>query len=40
MIYQPASRFWTFQVVEFAIFIVLAGALVAFACTLVSRRDA
>jgi hypothetical protein len=40
VIYQPAGRFWTFQAIEFTIFIVLAAALVAFACALVFRRDA
>jgi ABC-type xylose transport system permease subunit len=38
--YQPANRYWTFQAIEFAIFALLAAALVAFACALVFRRDA
>ena len=39
-IYQPASRFWAFQGIEAGIFVVLAGALVAFAFRWVLRRDA
>ena len=38
--YQPSSRFWTFQAIETGIFILLAAALVAFAYTLVIRKDA
>jgi hypothetical protein len=28
--FQPASRYWTLQAIEFAIFLALAGALTAF----------
>ncbi|MGD1053960.1 MAG: hypothetical protein ABR950_09060 [Candidatus Dormibacteria bacterium] len=35
--YQPASRFWLFQGIEAAIFLVLAGALLALAYRLVMR---
>jgi hypothetical protein len=38
--YQPANRFWTFQGIEFGIFMVLASALLAGAYFLVTRRDA
>ena len=38
--YQPASRFWAFQGIEAAIFVVLAGALLALAYRMVLRRDA
>jgi ABC-type transport system involved in multi-copper enzyme maturation permease subunit len=38
--YQPASRFWAFQGIESAIFVVLAAALVALAYRIVLRRDA
>ncbi len=38
--YQPASRFWAFQGIEAAIFVVLAVGLVALAYRLVLRRDA
>jgi hypothetical protein len=38
--YQPASRFWAFQGIEAAIFIVLAAGLVALACRMVLTRDA
>jgi hypothetical protein len=38
--YQPASRFWAFQGIEIAIFVVLAAALVALAYRMVRRRDA
>ena len=38
--YQPASRFWAFQGIEAAIFVVLAAALVGFAIWWVLGRDA
>jgi hypothetical protein len=38
--YQPVGRFWDFQGIEAAIFIVLAAALVALACRMVLTRDA
>jgi hypothetical protein len=38
VMYQPASRFWTFQVMESAIFIVLAVALCGLATWWVRRR--
>jgi ABC-type transport system involved in multi-copper enzyme maturation permease subunit len=37
---QPASRYWTFQLIESAIFVALAVALVVFAITRTLRRDA
>lgn len=40
IIYQPGSRFWTFQAIEAGIFIVLAAALVAVAYRTVLARDA
>jgi hypothetical protein len=36
--YQPASRFWTFQGIEFAIYAVLALVMVGAAALLVRRR--
>ena len=38
--YQPAGRFWAFQGIEAAVFVVLAAALVAIAYGRVLRRDA
>ena len=38
--YQPANRFWAFQGLEAAIFVVLAAALVGFAIWWVLGRDA
>lgn len=38
--YQPASRFWAFQGIEAAIFLVLGAALVALAYRMVLSRDA
>jgi hypothetical protein len=38
--YQPASRYWTFQGIETAIFVVLAAALIAGTAIVVLRRDA
>jgi hypothetical protein len=38
--FQPSSRFWSFQGIEAAIFVVLAMVLVAFAYRMVLRRDA
>ena len=38
--YQPASRYWTFQWIEFGIYIGLAVLLVAVAVLAVRRRDA
>ena len=40
ILYQPASRFWAFQGIEAAIFIMLAAALIAAAYRLVLARDA
>jgi hypothetical protein len=38
--YQPASRYWAFQGIEFGIFAALAAALVAVTAVMVLRRDA
>jgi hypothetical protein len=38
--YQPASRFWAFQGIEFGIFVVLAAALIAVTAAILLRRDA
>jgi hypothetical protein len=38
--YQPAARYWTFQWIEFGIFVALAAVLVAVAVIAVRRRDA
>ena len=38
--YQPASRYWTFQWIEFGIFVGLAAILIAVAVLAVRRRDA
>ncbi|MGH3189187.1 MAG: hypothetical protein ACRDPY_18830 [Streptosporangiaceae bacterium] len=38
--YQPASRFWPFQGIEFGIFVVLAAALIAVTAAVLLRRDA
>jgi hypothetical protein len=38
--YQVASRFWTFQAMEAALFVLLAGGLVALAYRMVRHRDA
>jgi hypothetical protein len=38
--YQPASRYWAFQGIETAIFVVLAAALIAITAIVVLRRDA
>ena len=38
--YQPASRFWAFQGIEAAFFVVLAALLIAVAYRMVLRRDA
>ena len=38
--YQPASRYWTFQGIETAIYLVLAAILVTVAAIVVARRDA
>ncbi len=38
--YQPASRFWAFQGIEFGIFVVLAAALIAVTAVVLLRRDA
>jgi hypothetical protein len=40
VVYQPASRFWAFQGIEAAIFVVLAVALLAVAYRRVLSRDA
>lgn len=40
LVYQPADRFWTFQLIEAAIFVGLAIALVAAAVVVVRRRTA
>lgn len=38
--YQPASRFWTFQMIESGIYVALAAAAVLLAARLVARRPA
>ena len=38
--YQPASRFWAFQGIETAIFVVLAAVLLAVTFWVLKRRDA
>jgi hypothetical protein len=38
--YQPADRFWAFQGIEAAVFIVLAAGLIALTCRVVVARDA
>ena len=38
--YQPANRYWTFQWIEFSIFVGLAALLTAAAVVLLRRRDA
>lgn len=38
--YQPASRYWSFQGIETAIYVVLAAALIAVTFVIVRRRDA
>ncbi|MGI8879342.1 MAG: hypothetical protein ACR2KJ_02295 [Jatrophihabitans sp.] len=38
--YQPADRYWTFQLIESGIFIALATALLAICVIFVRRRDA
>jgi hypothetical protein len=38
VIYQPASRFWRFQAIETAIYLTLAGALIATAIWWIQRR--
>ncbi len=38
--YQPASRYWAFQGIETALFVVLAAALIAVTAIVVLRRDA
>jgi hypothetical protein len=38
--YQPADRYWTFQGIETAIFLVLAAALIAVTAAVLLRRDA
>jgi ABC-type transport system involved in multi-copper enzyme maturation permease subunit len=40
LVYQPADRFWTFQLIEAAIFVGLAVVLVAAAVAVVRRRTA
>jgi len=37
--YQPASRYWAFQGIEFGIFAALAAALIAVAAVVLLRRD-
>lgn len=39
-VFQPASRYWTFQGIEAAIFVVLAGALIALAVRRALAMDA
>jgi hypothetical protein len=39
-IYQPASRFWSFQLIEASIFAGLAVALIAFSALWIRRRVA
>jgi hypothetical protein len=38
--YQPASRYWPFQGIETAIYLLLAAALIAITLVVVRRRDA
>lgn len=38
--YQPADRFWTFQVIELGIYLALAAALLAASFALIPRGDA
>jgi hypothetical protein len=38
--YQPASRYWPFQGIETAIFVLLASALIAVTFVIVRRADA
>jgi hypothetical protein len=38
--YQPASRFWAFQGIETAIFLVLAAVLLGVTFCVLKRRDA
>ncbi|MEV0405303.1 ABC transporter permease subunit [Actinoallomurus sp. NPDC050550] len=40
VVYQPASRFWTFQIIEAALFIGLAAVLLCVSVRLLSRRSA
>ncbi|GLY77279.1 hypothetical protein [Actinoallomurus iriomotensis] len=40
VVYQPASRFWTFQIIEASLFIGLAAALIGIAIGLLHRRNA
>jgi len=40
LLFQPASRFWTLQAIESAVFIALAAALVAWTFRIVLARDA
>ncbi|HEY2315692.1 MAG TPA: hypothetical protein VGH96_18940 [Streptosporangiaceae bacterium] len=40
MTYQPASRFWAFQGIETAIFVVLAAVLIGITFWVLRRRDA
>ena len=39
-VYQPASRYWTFQWIEAGIFVGVSAVLIAVAVVLVLRRDA
>jgi hypothetical protein len=39
-VYQPANRYWTFQWIEFGIFVGMGALLVAVAVLLLRRRDA
>ena len=38
--YQPADRFWTFQLIETGIFVLIAAALLAVTALVLARRDA
>jgi hypothetical protein len=40
IVYQPASRFWTFQGIETGIYVVLAALLLGLTFWVLSRRDA
>jgi hypothetical protein len=40
VVFQPASRFWSFQAIEAALFLALAALLVTFSYRRVIRRDA
>jgi hypothetical protein len=39
-VFQPANRYWTFQWIEFGIFVALAAVLLAVGVVVLRRRDA